>query len=537
MISSSNLSISPRFALALVIFTVGLLALAVMVIVALLVVRRRGMTQSQDYAVRLLHNGAIPLGLQMVNRAIDFAFALALYRLLDEQKLALATYEFAAIVVTLVLGTIAEWGLNIYLTSQVARDKRAIGETFGTALAIRLAFAALVIPATALIVLIYNQLGSANLIANGFDTQGLTVMLVLAATALPGAISGAVTAVFLATEQPIVPAVVGLMTNIVSALLKLAALLFGFGVLGVAGAALAATCASALMFAVLFFRYFGKPQIHVSPTMGLTMLRAGFPLMLNALLLAVFFRFDVTVIRAFRAPEEFTAYTAAYKYVSLTQILPPIVINAIFPLFARQAVADRPGLVRAYSYTTRLLLLLALPLSVAITILAPSLLTLFGDSEYRDTGGAALQLLIWYLPLSYINGVTQYVLIALERPKTITLAFALAALFNLGFNLVFVRQYGINAAAVATVLSEVVLFIPLWRVLQAELAPTAPWRMTFRPALAALGMGLAMLLLAQVHVLLSVLAAVPVFWTLLVVFGELQDEDRRLARRVLGRAS
>jgi O-antigen/teichoic acid export membrane protein len=536
MLSATNVPISPRFALALIVFTVGLVALAVLVLIALLFVRRRGITQSQDTVIRLLHNSAIPLGLQMVNRAIDFAFALALYRLLDTQKGALATYEFAAIVVTLVLGTIAEWGLNLYLTSQVARDKRAIGETFGTALALRLGLAALVIPATLLIVLVYNQLSSARVINNRFDAEGLMVMLVLAATALPGAISGAVTAVFLATERPIVPAVVGLMTNIISAMLKLGALLLGFGVLGVAAAALTATCASSLAFAVLFVRYFGKPQFQISRTMGLAMLRAGFPLMLNALLLAVFFRFDITVIRAFRAAEEFTAYTAAYKYVSLTQILPPIVINAIFPLFARQAVDNRPGLVRAYSYTTRLLLLLALPLSVAITILAPTLLTLFGDAEYINSGGPALQLLIWYLPLSYINGVTQYVLIAVNRAKAITQAFALAALFNLGFNFLFVPSYGINAAAIATVLSEIVLFIPLWRVVQAELAPVSPLRMMFRPALAAIGMGAAMLLLAQVHVLLSVVTAVPLFWALLVVFGEVQDEDRRLARRVLKRA-
>jgi O-antigen/teichoic acid export membrane protein len=192
--------------------------------------------------------------------------------------------------------------------------------------------------------------------------------------------------------------------------------------------------------------------------------------------------------------------------------------------------------VRAYSYTTRLLLLLALPLSVAITILAPTLLTLFGDAEYINSGGPALQLLIWYLPLSYINGVTQYVLIAVNRAKAITQAFALAALFNLGFNFLFVPSYGINAAAIATVLSEIVLFIPLWRVVQAELAPVSPLRMMFRPALAAIGMGAAMLLLAQVHVLLSVVTAVPLFWALLVVFGEVQDEDRRLARRVLKRA-
>ncbi len=526
-------SISPRLALALAVFCVALLILALMVVGGLMLASRRRSARNDDYVVRLLHNSAVPLGIQLCVRAIDLVFGIVLYRVFDEPVI--ANFVFAAFVTTMLLATIAEWGLNIYLTREVARAPDATERVFGTSLTLRLIFAAFVIPASLLVAQTYNMLHGAGLIPYGVDREGVVLLLILGSTVLPGTFGAAITALFLATERPIVPAVVQLLTNIVSALLKIAALVLGFGIVGVAVAALLATMASSVIFVRLYVRAWGWPRLHFDWALALRMLRAGWPLMLNSLLLAVFFRFDLTIIRAFQA-DQLPAYDAAYKYINLTQILPPIVINAIFPLFARQAVEDRIGLTRAYSYLTRLLLLLALPIAVGVTVLAPWLILVYG-AEYVALGAPALQLLIWYLPLSYVNGVTQYVLIALDRPKIITWAFGLAAAFNLVFNLAFVRVYGINAAAAATVLSEVVLFVPLWWVLRSVLNPVPLWQMAWRPICAALGMGLAMLAVMQVHVLLAVALAPFAFWGLLILLGVIQDEDRRLMQRVLRRAS
>jgi O-antigen/teichoic acid export membrane protein len=524
--------ISPTLAAAIAVFVVGLIMLALAIPVAVLLVRRRRPTPTQDYVVRLLHNSAIPFAIQLLNQAINFAFGLVLYRILSEREI--GDFVFTAFVTTMLLATVAEWGLNIYLTREVAREAGAIERTFGTALLVRFGLAALVIPVSALIVQSYNGLQTVGLIAYGFNREGLWLMLILASTVLPGAFSAAVSALFMATERPIVPAVVNLLTNIVSALLKIGALVLGWGVLGVAWAALLATVASMSVFGVLLLRTWGWPRLRFDSGLALTMLRAGWPLMLNSLLLAVFFRFDVAIIKAART-EELAAYDAAYKYITLTQILPPIVINAVFPLFARQAATDRAALQRAYTYLVRLLLLLALPIATGVSILAPWLIAIYG-AEYVALGAPALALLIWYLPLSYVNGVTQYVLIALDRPRTITISFTAAALFNLIINLVCVPRFGIQAAAVATVLSELVLFWPLWRVLRTEIDAVPLWQLAWRPAIAVLGMGLGMMLAAQLHVVLSMVLGPLIFWFLLLAVGAVQEEDRRLAKRVLRRA-
>jgi O-antigen/teichoic acid export membrane protein len=519
---------------AMIAFAVGLIVLAAAVPLLILWARRR-QRDSGDYVVRLVRNSAIPFAIQIVVRASDFACVAVLFRAFATDQAALTDFFFAAPITTLILATIAEWGLNIYLTREVARDPAAIDRTWGTGLVLRFAMALLVVPASLLIVVIFNALAGAGVIPDGIDARGGWLMLILALTVLPGAWSAAVTALFLATERPIVPAIVNLFTNIVSALLKIGAIVLGLGIIGVAAGALLAAIISAAMFAALLARSFGWPPLRYDRALARTMLRAGLPLMLNALLLAVFFRFDVTIIRAFRA-DELAPYEAAYKWVALTQILPPILINAVFPLFSRQAATDREGLRRAYDYLTRVLLLLALPIAAGVAILAPWAIALLGGWEYVALGAPALTMLIWYLPLSYVNGVTQYVLIALDRARTITLTFGLAAAFNFGFNVFFVPRFGINAAAVATVLSEIVLYLPFWWVLHREIAPTPLWQAAWRPALATLGMAAAMLLLRSIHPVLSLLGGPPVFAGLLLALGAIRDEDRRLLQRALRRA-
>lgn len=523
--------------LVLSIFVGGLLLLGLAVPIAALVLRRR-FSHSDDTVVRLLRNSSVPLAIQMIVRAIDWGFGAVLYRLLAPQPSSIANYEFGALIATLVLATIAEWGLNIYLTREVARDRSSIERLFGTTLLVRLVFAAIAVPISMAVVLGYDLLQAAGLTGYVFDAEGRLVMLLLALTLIPGAFSAAVTALFTATERPIVTATVGLITNVVSTLLRIGALLLGFGVIGMAWSALAATTLSAAVFAWLLIRAFGWPGTRFDLRLARSMLHAGFPLMLNALLLVVFFRFDMLIIRGALDTLSYTAYAAAYKYVGLTQILPPIVINAIFPLLARQAMDDRAALSRAYRLTVRWLLLLALPLAVVIAICAPWLLLLYGAEEAPvvELGAPALALLIWYLPLSYVNGVTQYVLIALDRARTITITFAAAAIFNFAFNALLIPRFGINAASVATVLSELVLYVPLWLVLRREIDTVPLWRVGWRAAAAALAMAGGMLLLVQWHVLAAVVIGPLIFAGVLVALGGIEDDDRRIVRRALRRA-
>jgi len=115
-------------------------------------------------------------------------------------------------------------------------------------------------------------------------------------------------------------------------------------------------------------------------------------------------------------------------------------------LMSRYAASAREALVRAYTLALKALLIVSVPFAVGTTLLADELVLLVGGPDYLPHSATALRILIWFLPFSYVNSVTQYVLIAVERQRFLTVAFVVGAGFTFGRrrsgNIELLRQFG-----------------------------------------------------------------------------------------------
>jgi len=148
----------------------------------------------------------------------------------------------------------------------------------------------------------------------------------------------------------------------------------------------------------------------------------------------------------------------------------------------------------------------------------------------------ALAILIWFLPLSFFNGLTQYVLIAIGRQARITLAFVFAAVFNVGANLLLIPRYGYVAAAVVTILSEVVLLVPFLFALRGRVRAGPVLLAALRPVPAAAVLAVLLLLgwdAGQPWRLLLAAAATAAYLPLLLVSGVFDPGERRLLQGLL----
>jgi O-antigen/teichoic acid export membrane protein len=177
-------------------------------------------------------------------------------------------------------------------------------------------------------------------------------------------------------------------------------------------------------------------------------------------------------------------YSTAYKFVEAFNIVPSLFTFALFPVMSRQAAEDRPALARSYALAVKLLFVTAAPLAAVTTFLAQFLIGALGGEEFLPHGAIALQLMVWSIPFGWINSVTNYLLIALGRQRSLTVAFLIGLTFNVAANLIFLPRYGYPAAAIITILSEIVEGIPFYLTLRRALAPV-PWlRLLWKPALA-----------------------------------------------------
>ena len=116
--------------------------------------------------------------------------------------------------------------------------------------------------------------------------------------------------------------------------------------------------------------------------------------------------------------------------------------------------------------------------------------------------------MIWSIPIGWMNSLTQYALIALGLQRMITRAFAAAVVFNVTANIIFIPEYGFQAAAIATIASEVVLFLPFIYLARGKLEDVRLVSLLWRPLVALGGMLLVLFVLGQSLLALIVSGAV-----------------------------
>jgi O-antigen/teichoic acid export membrane protein len=454
-------------------------------------------------ARRVALNALNPFVAQVFTRLLMLGYAIVQFRLVAGESL--GGYILATIVFSYT-STISEWGLGTLAARDVARSRDTDTEVesastlFSQTLTLRLLISLALFLPVAFFIVVY--VGFFNL-----GVEGAWAVIILTISLLPSAFSGSVTALFYAYERMSIPALIGIVTSAINVGLGIAALYLGWGIIGLAIAALATTLLTSLVFLYLLRRHFADFGFWISdfgfrwsksnqseirnPKSEIgALLSAGWPLMLNALLVGLFFRADQFIIQASASSLEVARYEAAYRFLNFALLITPAVTLALFPRMSRHAANDRPRLLYEYTFALKALTIISIPL-VALTVwFAPLLIAIVtgGKGGYLPESAAALQILIFFLPLSFINGLTQYVLIALDRQRLITGAFAATVIFNFASNLLLVPLLGINGAAIATILSEVVLLVPFIYWTQRELGHINLAGVILKPLIAGLGL-------------------------------------------------
>ena len=482
---------------------------------------------------RFLKNSSVPIFANIFGKVLDLGFAAVTLRALGPT--ASGSWSFVALITSMYLVTIVNWGLNDLAVREAAASPGTAARVFGVGLTMRWVMALLVVPLTlAGLWLLSDQMPPLS-----WGTQIALALLFL--HLWPAGTAAAVSASFQAAQRMEVPALVVMITSLLRTITGIALVLWlpdsDSRIIAMGAVALGAT----VLNATLLWWFQRRLLFTAGPQWDWPVMRRmwvdAVPLLLNSLLMTVFFRFDAIILRSVAGDTVLGLYDAAYKVVSLTQIIPPYVVGALFPLLAHRAVHDRATLNPLLTRAIGVLQLVAWIGVVIVTIMADDMIWVLGGTAYLPGAATALRVLIWYLPLSYTTGVVQYALIAIARQKAITWAFLVGTVVNVGGNLLLIPQYGALAAAVMTITTEVALLASLWPTLRREgiAVPLPRIAVTGLIALTAVGVamaGQAAALPRLATLVVALIGMVAVVWRLGYVDAAITERVTQLGRRV-----
>lgn len=480
---------------------------------------------------RLAKNSIVPIVLNIFNRAVDFAFAALMLRILGPANVGDYTY---AINLFLWFDILTNFGLNTYLTREVARHRDQARRYLANTTAIRLSLSLIAVP------VLLGVLGARQTVIASFASpasrQAIVATLLLYVGTIPGSISTGLTALFYGYEKAEVPAAIQSVSTLIKVTLGVLVLILGRGIIGLAGASIVVNVITLTILATLAWRLFpalrkrqlGLPlQLRAPAERALRkeMVRESWPLMINHLLATLFFKVDVFLMEFLLGREPLGLYSIGYKFLDAAMVIPSMFTLALFPVISRQAHDDRDALVSFYRLGTKILVLIALPLALIATVAGREMVLVLGGVEYLPGAMVALRLMAWSMPIGWINSITQYVLIAVDQQRYLTKAYLLGFGFSLIANLLLMQRFGYPASAVLHIAAEFILFIPFLLGLRRQLGTIGWWAILGKPlmaALAAAGVALAVWPLGRGLSFLAVVVIYPamVFWLKIITPNE-----------------
>ena len=473
---------------------------------------------------RVAKNSIAPIVLNLFNQVINFAFVALMARILG--PVGTGQYETAVIVYGW-FEIVANFGLDMYLMREVARDRQHARERFLDTTILRLLLLVVTLP------LLVGFLAGRQALGTPLASDTVWAVGLLYLGLLPGSVANGFAALFRGCEKHEYPAAIQTVTMIIRVTLGVLALAGGLGVVGIAGTAFLTNIVTLAILMVLanrliwpglpWGRWEALPAIRTIRTMR-TMLAESWPLMMSLLLQALFPGVNTLLLQYFHSDIAVGWYGAGRKWVDALNVVPAFFTIAVFPVVSRLATDDRAGLNRSYRLAVKLLVMVAFPVAMSVTLLATPLVGVLSGSQFLPQGAQILRILIWSILFGWVNSLTNYVLIALDRQRYVLVASAIRVVFTIGVNLLFVGSFGYIASAWILVGGELLLVI-LFHIEMHRQLGAFDWHFMKGPLAAGLVMAAVGWGVSRFHVSLALVVSMVVYLGALILFRAFTPEE------------
>jgi O-antigen/teichoic acid export membrane protein len=184
----------------------------------------------------------------------------------------------------------------------------------------------------------------------------------------------------------------------------------------------------------------------------------SFPLLLSSLSALIVTRLDRFILAYFMPLAAVTFYTLPYSLSEKLAMGVSNITSVVFPftseLHAQQA---HDKVQELYLRATKILILVTLPLTVILMTIPGPILRFWLGPEYATQGAVVLALLGAATFLNAVSAVPTVTSLGVGRPWMPAVFAGVASVVNLVSNFLLIPRYGINGAAFAALLPQVIV--------------------------------------------------------------------------------
>ncbi|NIN01336.1 MAG: oligosaccharide flippase family protein [candidate division Zixibacteria bacterium] len=339
----------------------------------------------------------------------------------------------------------ADFGLYELSIKELSRQDGSLGTHYGPILILRLGLT---------VVVLGVLLAILPLIPVSHETK-LLFALIGAFQVMQMLIVGAM-AVFIAREDTHLAAIIEISTKVFLALAVTVVVIAGGRLVTAVATLPVITAGQILVTHRLVTRKYGRPQLTISLSQMIQTMHQALPYGLSGFLNQVYTRVDVVFLGFFLGATAAGIYNVSYRVVFLLKFIPQIAAISFFPLASKLYQSSRKDLEIFYRKSVRLIVILGLPFSAGLWLIAPDLIeVLFGETFAESV--PVLRILAGFLFLTFVSRALGVFLMSCDRQVERTKSHWKVACLNVLANLVLISVFHEKGAAIAVLISEACL--------------------------------------------------------------------------------
>lgn len=254
-------------------------------------------------------------------------------------------------------------------------------------------------------------------------------------------------------------------------------------------------------------------------------LKSAWPLAVSSITGAFLFNVDIVMLGWWRGVEEVGLYAAAQKMVGILAIFSGFVATATLPSLSRLAHSDREKMGRLLESAMKIIFIIAIPLVVGGGIIKNELIGFIFGQSYLPAVNAFAILLFSILAIHPLAIMSNLLFVFDKQYKMIHYSI-IASVCNVTFNFLLIPRYGMEGAALATLISFSLYILLLWRLSKKiyKFSMVSGLKKAFYSAVM-MGCVVYILRIGGVHVLINIVLSSMVYFLCLYLMKEKLVEE------------
>jgi O-antigen/teichoic acid export membrane protein len=264
-------------------------------------------------------------------------------------------------------------------------------------------------------------------------------------------------------------------------------------------------------------------------------LRDTLPVGVGLIVDSISFRIDIVLLGILATSEIVGFFSGAYRIIEATKLMWVVWITALFPVMARRAAISLDAVAALLQRTIKILLLVVTPSAIALVVLAHPVTLFVLGKEFAESTAVLRVLALTIVPIG-LNSLFSFTFISINRQDEYAKITSGALVLNIIIDITLIPIVGYWGACMGTIAAETIRFcLCYWR-MRSKIGPLHFWKTTRRLVLPNLALAAVMVAVMSWSWIAAALAGGIVYLVVLRLVGALDQDERRVMRRALGRA-